>query len=93
MILIVVRLLMGSTVLCISSNNLLNYQVHWPPTPATHRKAARQRSRRQQDVWAYSDSSMNKEGNTGGGWTVYQGTTILSEDWKNRGRWMEIANQ
>jgi ribonuclease HI len=56
------------------------------------RHAERRRLAPATDVWAYSDGSMNKERNTGAGWTVYQGTTILSEGLKNCGRWMEVAD-
>jgi len=43
------------------------------------------------DVWVYSDGSM-KERNTGAGWAIYQGDTMLSEGRKNCGRWMEVAD-
>lgn len=35
---------------------------------------------------------MNKERNTGAGWVVYQGDTILSEGRKYCGKWMEVAD-
>jgi hypothetical protein len=44
------------------------------------------------DVWAYSDGSMNKERNTGAGWAIYQGDTMLFDGRKNCERWMEVAD-
>jgi ribonuclease HI len=43
------------------------------------------------DVWVYSDGSM-KGRNTGAGWAIYQGDTLLSEGRKNCGKWMEVVD-
>jgi hypothetical protein len=44
------------------------------------------------DLWAYSDGSMNKTGNTGAGWVVYRGDTLLVEGRKSCGKWLEVAD-
>jgi len=58
----------------------------------TQRHVERRTASLDTDIWAYSDGSMNNSRNTGAGWAVYQGSTLLSEGRKNCGKWMEVAD-
>jgi len=66
-------------------------------TPLSKEEEAKQHEERRRtspgtDVWAYSDGSLSETRNSGAGWAVYQGNTLLAEGRKSCGPWMEVAD-